>query len=76
MTPASARVHSEERLVGKRAPFHVYYTTRSGALQFSPAYPETLTPEAAKAYAEAIFKQLRMKATVTRVIATDPSISL
>jgi hypothetical protein len=37
----SARVSDTERCAGKRANYHVYYTTKRGARRFDPSWADT-----------------------------------
>lgn len=69
------RIHSEERLVGKRATFHIFHTSPTGKNgRYDISYEAT--PEAAIKNMEDDCRQMRMKIVVVGFARCDQSVAL
>lgn len=63
------RIHSSERLVGRRATFHVYYTDGKGRRRFDASWAKT--PDGAVSQICGSLKTLRDAATDVKVVACE-----
>lgn len=70
----TTRIHSEERICGKRATFHVFHKTAKGKPRFDISYEAT--PEKACSNMVALYAELRSKIEVIGFVRCDQTVTL
>lgn len=74
-TAKTTRIHSEERICGKRATFHVFHKTVKGNKpRFDISYAET--PEKACSDMVALYAEVRSKIEVYAFVRCDQTVTL